>query len=261
MMVQALQSYVNLVNSLSKASRDRTRASAHDLLSQAGLEGAANDAGERFSKLVEELVNASRANRELVESLVSAEVTRVVRGLGFVRSDDLDELREEIAELRHQLDRHRRASDGADTPRTPAGEPPGRAAPSPTGDSATAAGESAPGTTPNTGSAPAKRAKSSRRTATAATDPAGGTPPPGVSPDAAVSGTGLASARAQAPSKRRTAGQAAAAGRSSRSSGPRGTAPGAAPSVTDDADLAAPDPGAPAADGQQSAVGGADAGA
>ena len=113
MVVEAVQTYVNLVNGVSRATRERARAAARSLLAQAGLEEVANDAEQRVAKLTEEILGASRANRELLENVVATEVTKVASRLGFVRSDDLDEVREEIAELRAQLARDKAASAGS----------------------------------------------------------------------------------------------------------------------------------------------------
>nr|WP_294695199.1 phasin family protein [uncultured Friedmanniella sp.] len=110
MVVEAVQTYVNLVSGLSRVTREKAWSAAHGLLAQAGLEGVANDAERRVSKLTEEILEASRANRELLEKLVATEVAKAVSRLGFVRSDDLDEVREEIAELRAQLARARAAA-------------------------------------------------------------------------------------------------------------------------------------------------------
>ncbi|GAA1852356.1 polyhydroxyalkanoate synthesis protein PhaF [Microlunatus capsulatus] len=113
MVVEAVQTYVNLVNGVSRATRERARAAARGLLAQAGLEEVVDDAEKRVTKLTDEILGASRANRELLENLVAAEVTKVASRLGFVRSEDLDEVREEIAELRAQLARDKAATTGA----------------------------------------------------------------------------------------------------------------------------------------------------
>jgi len=110
MVVEAVQTYVNLVNGLTRATRERARTAARGLLAQAGLEGVADDAEQRVGKLTEEILGAGRANRELLENLVAGEVAKVATRLGFVRSDDLDEVREEIAELRAQLARDKAAA-------------------------------------------------------------------------------------------------------------------------------------------------------
>ena len=113
MVVGAVQTYVNLVSGLTRGTRQRARAAARGVLSQVGLEGVADDAEKRVGQLTEEILSASRANRELLENLVAGEVTKVASRLGFVRSDDLDEVREEIAEVRAQLARQERMASGA----------------------------------------------------------------------------------------------------------------------------------------------------
>jgi polyhydroxyalkanoate synthesis regulator phasin len=119
MVVEAVQTYVNLVNGLTRATRERARATARGLLAQVGLEEVADDAERRVGKLTDEILGASRANRELLENLIAGEVTKAASRWGFVRSDDLDEVREEIAELRAQLARQQ----GATAPKPTATEP------------------------------------------------------------------------------------------------------------------------------------------
>lgn len=114
MVAEIVQNYVDLVNSLTRATRERAAGTARGLLAQAGLEGAADDAGERLGKLAEEIAQANRANRDLVEKLVAAEVDKTAARWGFARAEDLTELREEIAELRRS---QVRATVG--TPTTP----------------------------------------------------------------------------------------------------------------------------------------------
>ena len=110
MVVEAVQTYVNLVTGLTRATREKAWSAAHGLLAQAGLEDVANGAEMRVAQLTDEILGASRANRELLENLVATEVGKAASRLGFVRSDDLDEVREEIAELRAQLGRDLAAS-------------------------------------------------------------------------------------------------------------------------------------------------------
>jgi hypothetical protein len=103
MVVDAVQSYLNLANAVSRAARAQAVAVARSVLAQSNLEEAAAEANERATKLAEEARDARRANRDLVETLVRTELAKAATRFGFVRSDDLDELREEIAELRAQL--------------------------------------------------------------------------------------------------------------------------------------------------------------
>jgi hypothetical protein len=103
MVVEAVQNYVNMVNGLTKTTRDKAVATARALLAQAGLQDVATEAGERVNKLAEEILLASRANRALVENLVTAEVDKAAARWGFVRAEEVDTLREELAELRASL--------------------------------------------------------------------------------------------------------------------------------------------------------------
>ncbi len=120
-MVDAVQSYLNLANVVSRAARAQAVAVAKTVLAQSGLEEAAADANERATQLAEEAREARRANRELVENLVAAEVTKAASRFGFVRDEDLDEIREEIAELRVQLKKAQATPTAKRTPpRSPA---------------------------------------------------------------------------------------------------------------------------------------------
>ncbi len=102
-MVDPWPNYVSMVSGLSKATRVKALAAARAVLAQAGLDDVATDAGERITKLAEEIIAASRANRELLENLVTAEVDKAATRLGLVRAEDLSQLRAEIAALRAQV--------------------------------------------------------------------------------------------------------------------------------------------------------------
>jgi hypothetical protein len=97
------QSYANVVDGLARSLRQRAVTSTRVLLAQVGLEDVVVETGERLAKLAEEIGNASRANRELLENLVVAEADRAASRLGFVRSEELQELRAEVAELRAEV--------------------------------------------------------------------------------------------------------------------------------------------------------------
>jgi polyhydroxyalkanoate synthesis regulator phasin len=129
MAVEAVQNYVHIVSGFTRMTRTKAAVAAKSLLAQAGLEDVAADAGERVTKLADELRNASRANRDLLEKLVRAEVEKATTRLGFVRAQDLEELRREIAELRSTVSRS--ADNGGPGVRrvSPATEPPPSAAP------------------------------------------------------------------------------------------------------------------------------------
>ena len=47
------------------------------------------EASERVTKLAEEIMNASRTNRELLQHFVTAEVDKAAARLGFARADEV----------------------------------------------------------------------------------------------------------------------------------------------------------------------------
>jgi len=103
----AFQSYINMVTGVTKTTQEKASATARALLKQAGLEDVAAEASERVAKLAEEIINASRTNRELMEHYVTAEVDKAAARLGFARADEVQALRDEVASLRAQLDEAR----------------------------------------------------------------------------------------------------------------------------------------------------------
>jgi polyhydroxyalkanoate synthesis regulator phasin len=94
--VDPVPNYLALIGGLTQATRARARAAAQSLVTQAGLDGVAADAGELISKLTEEITAASRANRELLENLVTTEVDKAATRLGFARAQELAALRTEV---------------------------------------------------------------------------------------------------------------------------------------------------------------------
>jgi heparin binding hemagglutinin HbhA len=100
---EAFQTYINMVTGVTKSTQAKAAATARALLRQAGLEDAATEASERVTKLAEEIMNASRTNRELWQHFVAAEVDKAAARLGFARADEVQALRDEIASLRAQF--------------------------------------------------------------------------------------------------------------------------------------------------------------
>ncbi len=153
--------YVSMVSGLSKATRARARAAAWALLSQAGLDELATDATERITRLADEITAASKANRELLENLVNAEVDKAATRLGFVRADDLSQIRADIVALRAQLTVVSAAAGGS-TGTAPATGPASETTSKPTSATGTAAKKVAtkatPATKAATKAAPAKNA-------------------------------------------------------------------------------------------------------
>lgn len=103
MATEGIQNYVDMAAGLTKATRAKAAAAAKNLIASAGLEDVAADASDRVGRLTEEILAASRANRELMGKLVAAEVDKAAAKLGFVRAEELDQLRREIADLRMSM--------------------------------------------------------------------------------------------------------------------------------------------------------------
>lgn len=103
MVGEGIQNYVDMAAGLTKATRAKATAAAKGLLATAGLEEMAADATDRVGKLTDEVLAASRANRELMGKLIASEVDRAAAKLGFVRAEELDDLRRELSELRMSM--------------------------------------------------------------------------------------------------------------------------------------------------------------
>jgi len=101
---EAFQSYINMVTGVTKSTQARASATARALFRQAGLEDVAVEASERVTKFAEEIMTASRTNRELLQHYVDAEVDKAVGRLGFARAEEVQALRDEVASLRADLD-------------------------------------------------------------------------------------------------------------------------------------------------------------
>jgi polyhydroxyalkanoate synthesis regulator phasin len=118
-MTDAFQAYINMVTGVTKTTQARAAATARALLKQSGLEDAATEASDRVTKLAEEIMNASRTNRELLQHFVTTEVDKAAARLGFARAEDVQALRDEIASLRRQVsDATGRAQKAAATQKT-----------------------------------------------------------------------------------------------------------------------------------------------
>jgi hypothetical protein len=101
---EPFQTYINMVTGVTKSTQAKAVATARAMMKQAGLEDVATETSERVTKLAEEIMNASRANRELLQHFVNAEVDKAAARLGFARADEVEVLRDEIAQLRAQVD-------------------------------------------------------------------------------------------------------------------------------------------------------------
>ena len=90
-MFEGLRSYLQLASGLTEVSRQRAMAAARSLISQSGA-GAEqvlpNQVLDQVASLADDLVATSRANRDLLLTLVRTEVERSIPCSGLVTSDD-----------------------------------------------------------------------------------------------------------------------------------------------------------------------------
>lgn len=100
--------YRSWVDDLTRGSRERAARAAQNLLATAGLEGWASDTTEKVARLADEVGQASRANRELFEQVVAAEVGRAAGRLGLVPQGALQDAVDQVAALQAELHASRR---------------------------------------------------------------------------------------------------------------------------------------------------------
>jgi hypothetical protein len=160
---EAFQTYINMVTGVTKSTQAKASATARALFKQAGLEDVAAEASERVTKLAEEIMNAGRINRELLQHFVTAEVDKAAGRLGFARAEEVEALRGEVASLRAQLNEAvARAAQSAPARKAAAKKAPGRkASPTTTPTEKTTAARSASGKSARKAAATAKRTRPS----------------------------------------------------------------------------------------------------
>jgi polyhydroxyalkanoate synthesis regulator phasin len=160
---EAFQTYINMVTGVTKSTQAKASATARALFKQAGLEDVAAEASERVTKLAEEIMNAGRINRELLQHFVTAEVDKAAGRLGFARAEEVEALRGEVASLRAQLNEAvARAAQSAPARKAAAKKAPGRkASPTTTPTKKTTAAKSASGKSARKAAATAKRTRPS----------------------------------------------------------------------------------------------------
>jgi len=96
----SVRGYVQLASGLGELTRLRAMEAAQGLLSLPGMGIATGKLAGQAGALAEELFAAATTNRELLTTLVRAEVDAAVSRLGLVSADKLEEARSEAARLR-----------------------------------------------------------------------------------------------------------------------------------------------------------------
>lgn len=87
-----------------------TRAGAERIVRQLVRSGEV--ASDQVGDAVQELVDRSRRNREVLGTLVSAEVQRAVRTMGLATNDEVLALRKQVADLKRELQAVTRGQEG-----------------------------------------------------------------------------------------------------------------------------------------------------
>jgi polyhydroxyalkanoate synthesis regulator phasin len=93
MVLDGLRGYLQLATGLTDVTRERARAAARSVVAQGGAGVEAVVPGQvksQVSALTDDLLAASKANRDLLLHLVRGEVERSVARLGLVSRADLD---------------------------------------------------------------------------------------------------------------------------------------------------------------------------
>lgn len=94
-----MQRYVDAIGGVTAL----TRANAERIVRQLVRQGEV--ASDQVSEVVQDLLDRSRQNREVVASLVTAEVQRVVRSMGLATGDEVLALRKQVADLKREVAR------------------------------------------------------------------------------------------------------------------------------------------------------------
>lgn len=89
----------NRLNDLLQGPRRRAVQVAQTVLSGAGLDGWAGEAGDRLAQLADEVTQARQANRELLDEFVAAEVGRAAARVGLVPRQQLRQALDRVSAL------------------------------------------------------------------------------------------------------------------------------------------------------------------
>lgn len=97
-MLDDLRGYLQLASGVTEMTTARARELAASLLGP-----SRNVVPEEVRGLADDLLETSRANREMLVSLIRTEVDRAVARMGFVREDELAALRRHVTRLEAEL--------------------------------------------------------------------------------------------------------------------------------------------------------------
>ena len=87
-----------------------TRANAERVVRQLARQGEV--ASDQVGDVVQDLLERSRHNRGVLTALVTAEVQRVVRGMGLATNEEVVALRKQVADLKREVAQVSRRVEG-----------------------------------------------------------------------------------------------------------------------------------------------------
>ncbi|MEI7779753.1 MAG: hypothetical protein WCJ42_10035 [Actinomycetes bacterium] len=104
-MIDAIKGYLQLATGLTEVTARKAYETASGMLSALPELGRTSPEAVKTSvqELADDLVEQSRANREMVVGLVRTEVDRTVGRMGFVREEELAAVRRHVARLEAAL--------------------------------------------------------------------------------------------------------------------------------------------------------------
>lgn len=92
-----MQRYVEALNGITEL----TRSNAERIVRQLSRTGEV--ATDQVGDTVQDLLDRSRRNREVLRAVVTAEVQRVVRSMGLATNDEVLSLRKQVADLKREV--------------------------------------------------------------------------------------------------------------------------------------------------------------
>lgn len=102
-----MQRYLEALNGVTAL----TRANAERIVRQLVRQGEL--ASDQVADAVQDLLERSRHNRDVLASLVAAEVQRAVRTMGLATHDEVLALRKQVADLKREVARATRGQESA----------------------------------------------------------------------------------------------------------------------------------------------------
>ena len=104
-MWENLRMYLTMASGLTDVTTAKAKDVARGLVQQglSVMQGADTSVVGSVQEIAEDLVSTSKANRELLTTLIRSEVDKAVARMGFVREDELAAMRKRVKDLEAQV--------------------------------------------------------------------------------------------------------------------------------------------------------------